>query len=1192
MKRMTMKSGKPVGLSPRVLSSLGTSRTTPRFQRRSFWGSLKGLVGGGLALAALFLPSCGGGGGGAAGAKASAGGIELVEIASGRLADVYGLVQLSNGKTVLRLFQKDVLVGPDIQDQRDANSDVLDRDITYDFDGFDPDTLQPKLVITRVIGSPQFESAFAALDKNVIRLTPGVYGQDIRKQPYSVAPRNGGIRLRFNKDLGLSEDFFLAKDNAGRVIGIKNPEAFQLLEILGDPTDSNPTGDFRLIPTRIAYKGSEVVLDPVLLGSEGTLLNVPNNASGLPESTNPNGANIRIAMTIEGPLRLRGLRESNQGRFIGKNLSGRKAIVRDFRSANKKDSSLGISNGFVRDVIPPRLIGDLPMRLEQVERLTESTQRLRIFKAGINHELDRGDVVKLFLPGSGGKPVAQAQIIADPEEDRNKPNVQHVTVQIRDVTFFEPHDPSSRPDFPTDPKKLDDWLFQNAPTLVVSTEFNGERDRPEYFLSFTPRPPQEPGKPFVPNQKVSPFASLILRFSKPINLQTVTSSDSMIPSVNPNADEVLDPKKGTPGLIYAQTFDEDGSATTVRLTPPLGFFLDDALRKQNRPYYLHLIGGAKGIRDFSNNPIDLQFKRKPGKPPQETVSMAFLLDTSLNKKGNPIYPNNRVVNLVRRFMARDEDESKAGAPDFFGAFTLINGKMQGRPTSRHTSYADDVNQSPDPGGDLGFCPPGNNAPLTASTAFQQPIQNPLSPYGCRLQTVWREIDLSLSRTDPFDFNLDVEQMWWAPFQATAAAPKTSFDIFDRVSLFIAHSERRPNPCTREFSSLPSFPSSGLFREFFHNYARDMKPSATSFNDKVKIESRPAPHIAYQNKQMVFRHSDSKFEPNKVRRYLPLPKFQKPYLTWRDERSDLRGGGDGNTKVVSPFRRGGWDANRPLLRAWNAEDGRVGTIALPLLGDFWSFVDDPDLPKDNPWKATGANGWQISVTITSSILPNWRAYSAGGFLGQNNIKKVNPAAEEFAKGGWNPVTRSQTPWGDNSFYWIRVDFQKRISVATSGFFNLGDPHLAAKNNPTKDPRLGPYSIGANTVPQFDTVVEPPLSELPNGTKIIPQFRGADGSPGRTTTLDSYDPLAAGDAHIRYLNRSSPNKWDYEYTGRLTKYTNNPNKLVDKNFLKDFYMTPKDLRRMNFRFVFENNVETNPPVTPDMDAFALIYRLIDR
>ncbi len=1140
-------------------------------------------------LGAALLASCGGGGSASTGGTAKAGGnAELIGIEIGRLADVYGLKTVDKrGRTILQLYQKDMLVGPDIQDERQTNENKLDSEVLYDFIGFDPDTLQPKLLITREIGSPAFRAAVDALDDKVIRISPGYYGQDTGALPFSVAPRNGGIRLRFNKDLGVTEDFFLVKDENDRVIGIRNNEAVQLLEILGDPTDGDPRGDFRLIPTRIAYKGDQIILDPVLLGAEGALLNVPNNASGLPESQNSSGANIRIAIALEGPLRLRGLRQNVNGNSLGTNLAGQKSLIRDFRSGNAKDDSVGISRGFIRDVIPPRMIGELPMRLEKVEILSPTVQRLTIYKAGIKHEFDRGDVIKLFPPGSEGKAAAVTEIVEDPDGDKGKAAEQHVTVLVRDATLFENYDPAKRPGYPTDLKLREPWLIDNAPIAVLSTEFNGDKDNPTYFLNFSPPPVQQAGKTFQPNKDVSPFASVIVRFSKPVDLATVKSTDSLILATSSSTKTVLTPKDGTPHLIYAQVFDEDGSATAVRLSPPFGFYLDDTLRAKNRPYYLHLIGGNKGIRDFSGNPVDLQFTQSPGQPLKENISIEFFLDTRRNKNGEPLYPNNRVVNLVRRFLAADEDEDSGTLADLFGAFFFFNGKIHGRPTTRVSAYADDKNQIPSPSDPaLSFCPSGTRAPLTALTTLKQPIQNPLNPLGCRLQTVWREIDLSLSRTDPFDFNLDVEQMWWAPFQDSPRAPRTSFDIFDRLTLYLGHSERRPSPCVGNSSALPFYPSSGLNSTFYLNYARNMKPQATSYNDRVNIEERPAPHPAFLDQTLVFRHRDSVFEPNKIRRYLPLPTFQKPYFTWRDERSTLTGGGDGEFSILSPFKTR-WDGSNPYLRNWRPEDGRIGTIALPLLADFWSYPDDPNLPKGNPWKATGANGWQIAITVTSSPMPVWRAYSAGGRT-TSSTNKVNPASQTTAQGGWTP-TGGRTRWGDNTFYWARFDFLKRFSVATSGFIPLADPHNAAKTNKDNDPRLGPYTFTPNTVPKFDMVIEPPLSSLPNGTKIIPQFRGADVGRG---SFAPYDPLVAGDAHVRRVNASSGYKWDYQYTQRLTKYTEDPNKLFDSRFLSAYYMAPKDTRLMNFRFIFENNVETDPPILPSMDTFALIYRIEEK
>ena len=82
--------------------------------------------------------------------------------------------------------------------------------------------------------------------------------------------------------------------------------------------------------------------------------------------------------------------------------------------------------------------------------------------------------------------------------------------------------------------------------------------------------------------------------------------------------------------------------------------------------------------------------------------------------------------------------------------------------------ADNLNQSPitqqpnppAPQDPLGWCPQTVNnggsehqtGTNSANNLVGAGIQNPLNPYGCRLQTLWREIDLSLSRTDAFDFN--------------------------------------------------------------------------------------------------------------------------------------------------------------------------------------------------------------------------------------------------------------------------------------------------------------------------------------------------------------------------------------------------------------------------------------------------------
>jgi len=562
-------------------------------------------------------------GGSTTGGAQQGGDADLVELKTGRLVDVYGLRTAADKKVSWELFERDVLIGFNIQDERDSNSKKADSEVTYDFVGFDPENLQPKLLITREIGSDEFKAAFNRLDDNAYTVAPSHYGQNTAVQPFPIVARNGGIQLRFSKDLGLTEDFFVARDEQGRIIGIKNPEAVQLLEILGDPTDSQPAGDFRQIPARIAYKGDRIVLDPVLLGNEGTFFNVPNNANGLPESQNAVGSNIRIAIALEGRLRMRGLRQRNNDDFVGTNLNGARSIIRDFRSGNGKDSSSRLINGYVRDTLVPRLVGELAMRLERVD---VESRRILLYKNGIKHDIDLGDVLRLYPVGSTGNPKAVAAVTTDFDQDRNG---QHVAVLVQDATIFERFDPSNDPAYPTNQKDREAWLVKNAPTVVVSTEFNAEKDLIEYFARFSPEPlPDATGKR-LPNKNIDPKASLILRFSKPIDLTTVRPLDSLIMATSPDSVEVLDPKRGTPHLIFTQIFDEDGSQTAVRVSPPQGLYLDDSMRKTNLPYYLHILGGLSGIRDLANNPVDFQYSnanRKDTAPP-----LQFWLDTTVEK---------------------------------------------------------------------------------------------------------------------------------------------------------------------------------------------------------------------------------------------------------------------------------------------------------------------------------------------------------------------------------------------------------------------------------------------------------------------------------------------------------------------------------------------------------------------------------
>ena len=1244
---------------------------------------------------------------------------ELLRVEYGRIVDVYGLRVTPEGSTI-ELVQRDVMIGPDIQDERETDENKGDEEILYDFIGSDPDALQPRLFIPRDLNAAEFKAALAAVDDNLREVAPMLFGSNTPGLPFGVVPRNAALRLTFSTGLGVDDSFFVERGDDGRVIGLRNTSAVQLLRIDGDPTQP---GNMSQLPVRIAPQGHQLILDPVLLGSEGLQYQTRNRASGMPESPDQTGANIRIALALDGPLAIPGLREPHGLRGFDNN--GTEAIVRDFRSGNRNDNSADMANGFVRDPLPLRIVGEITMYLEKVERINSFTHEITIFKNGLSHEIDRGDVFRI-ITDSSGVPLGSAEVVVDPSDDSGAGGTQHVRVRIRHLPGLEAVDPRHLAGYPASVTEREPWLVQNAPRAVCIAEFSAgdgvtNGDDPRNFLTFTPTPlPNLDGSPSAANANVSPFAGAIVRFTKPVAMATVRWADTFFFAMRdlttqqsidefiasrPNSaggtgmepTAFVDAKYRTPFLIGGRVFDEDNSATALRLQPSAGFYLDDRMRDAppgtDHRYFLHLIANSTegGVRDLAGNAIDLQGSTVDR---SNSVVIPFTVDTRRNG-AEPFFPDNLSVSVVRRFAHRDEDAQPSyfmgaevpapgvsglarGYPldDLFGGFIYIDGKIQARPSSRTRQIADDLNQAPvdSQASVLRWCPvrvgSENQRATNSSTNMltTRGLQNPLNPYGCRMQTLWRDVDLSLSRSDPFEFNLDVEQMYWAPFTASSLI----FDEFDRTSLFLGHSEQRPAPCVGDFSALPSLPTSGLRREFQRNFVWNPKPIGSG----TEIDTQPLPHPAYVNTPLTINAGTIVYEPNQVNRFLPLPEFKKPYFVFRDETVAEQGCDNGqgrdvgtntNTEpyIVSPFNNGlgsrwltdqnvgaagAWLANSFWndLSSWNigtgSQDpftgGLVGTIALPLLADFWTYCDSSELPAGNGYIALGLNGWQVALTVQSSPRPDFRIVTAGR-AGANPICRSPGDPEWSSASGWfnynNGLYTQSTEWGDNTLYWIMIDMMKRQSVITNGFVDLNNPHRVPEG--FADPRLGPFylSNGQSTVPNdvapsFAFEFDPPLTELPGGTSVVAQFRGAGvvdpspwywaawmqpagsrlypapngatGVPGYTTgmrneakpTADNFplDPYIAGDAHIRkWDKRGNRNWWTHFYNKTVTAYADNPNLIVDPAWTAQFaapneQFTPQDVRYLNWRFVTTNNVDASPAVAPTIDTFSLSWR----
>lgn len=1164
------------------------THASPLYSRRRSAGSV-------LAMASLLVAAACSRSGGGDTADLAAAKIRLERVEFGRLVDVYGLGDDGS----LALFERDVVIGTNVEDERPPESTVADSAIRYDFFGADPDTLQPRLLIPRALGSAEFAAAYAALDDQLRAVEPILTGTGGPGRPYPVVPRNAALRLTMSAPLGVGDDFFVERDASGRVVGLRNTEAVQLLRIAGDPAQSNA---FVPLPVRVIAKANTFVLDPVLLGSEGIQYQAPNNAAGMPESADAAGANMRIALALEGPLAVPGLRPG-ASELLGTNNSERQSIVRDFRSGNVRDTSADLTRGFVRDGLPLRLLGDLPMFVERIDPATASTVDVTVWKGGLRHEIDRGDVFR-FVSASGTEVLGTAEVVIDPLDDRDAPDTQRVRVRVRAFAGLLELDPRALPGYPATPTEREPWLRRFAPRANCLCEFTaggaGGRDDPRNFLVFTPAPLPLGGVQPAANEFVSPSAEAIVRFTKPVDLTTVRWADTFFfamrdltdpeqiarfreevangtPTPGLRADVFNEAKYRTPFLIAARLFDETGSQTSLRLQPTSGFYLDETMRTPppgaDYRYFLHLIADSAdgAIRDLAGNALDLQGTTAAR---ANSVVIPFTVDTRRNGE-QPLFPDNIVVSLVRRFADRDEDErpswfrpeevqppigaSRADAAaidDLFGAFVLVDGLLQPRPVTRSRLVADNRNQapvvqnspSPLPPLALAWCPQrvfnggggedqrGSNS---TNNLVQQPIQSPLNPFGCRLQTLWREVDLSLSRTNPFDFNLDIEGMYWAPF----TGGDVPFDEFDRAQLFLSTSEYRPIPCVGDFSSLPSLPQSGLRPQFAANPLWNPRPDGGGTQSESTAPIRRAFDAPW-----TIDVAQAVREPTGVNRFLPMPAFSKPYFVFRDETVMEQGGnaGDGSDlspagnptgfmpHLVSPFLNGQgrrwidvvqgptsaatfvdayWnDAPNRLLTGAGPDvrtGGLVGSIGLPLLADFQVSCDRADLPLGDPYLALGTNGWQVSITVQSSAPPNFRVLTGGRPaahpLGSQCLEPSSPGWST-AIGAWSPPSPATPGWtqgpaGDNTLYWIMLDVLRRQTVVTAGFVDLLDPHRVREGHP--DPRLGPFWLDngvsilpSDVVPDFVHETDPPLARMPAGVTFVPQFRAAgnvDPSP---------------------------------------------------------------------------------------------------
>jgi hypothetical protein len=1186
-----------------------------------------------LAVTLLATVGCDGGSPGADASLVSASGPTLVGVQVGRLVDIYAWrrVDESQANRMDATLRRRALIARDVLIRSDIKTEPLDFDLgcldgpdpigsqaSFRFLPFDIDVGHEELLILwdDQRESECFDLALARATTGIDSLTPAFVGQNPVFQPFPIVPRNAAIRLVFDRPLGVASNFFAS-----------NPEAVQLLTIQGDV---NAVGAAALspLPVRIIAKENEVILDPSIVGGEAA--SVGFATPGLPPSPDSSAANIRIAIPTQGPgADVLNVASDRNGNLNDVDALGNPAVVRDFRSANVGDGN----DVLLPDRQAPQVVGLFEVGIRAVD---PEKRRLRLTKRGQNvairgripfvdgqrsltdgvpggsttvpttkengdpEPLVAGDRIaqQVILPQSGRAVTVKAEVLEVLSVDRrgltpigtDGGTIDEIEVIVSETDFlvdgeavsFEAEESAAGSSAIATVRYYENVPYRDLPGIAVS-----DFSRRSAFLEARPASAQIGSvvKDFDPS------ATVIVRFSEPLDLETVSSLDNIVITTatvgeQTLKDDIQDPKRFGLSVVPTRLVDIRGDATEIELIPPLGVAHENGLRES---YWIHLVGdGIEPIRDLAGNALDVWDRRPINTAfnlPRTSLSIELQLDLDA--------PSNEVAWKTIRFASADEDGTSidAAAPDWFGQGELANGRLFGAPANRRRLTADSNNLGAISRANHGECvnaiiqedqsiaehfiagigidPRIGAVPARVKSGFLYDVPRmtvtvsgppmtyiytfggvvePHTRFGARQQMTYRSDDFSLSDNEPEDFNIDVEQLYWSPWAGTALF----FDVFERYSVRLSHVDKRADvrfqTILGDRSVLPPIDPSPCFVDCF-------SPASgldTAFSANV-LASTQAKTVVLDNEYRI--NPATSFVVNNVR-YVNYPEFEDTY-TWRDSRlvswdagtqtaTGLGGSRDGSTptdltsNVSSP-----WVPNDPS----NSLIGEIPAVLVQQLqgveqndadGDgrlFEGFNQDPDdflgdRTRDHDPIALPllVDLWVYPDDITSSVANAGNLFQIA-FSGPPYIASPDP------QNGYNPMNGADA----GGYY--------GFGTGPCGFQNFANFRVHATG-------------GFNPVTQSPVTVNPAQAQAATGGLVVDI--GLPGSPTPVPPGDSHTNWAAMDVVRRvsmltygFFDTLAPNRNALGGTfpqGGLPNFEGIGTGAGDIVFLRDRQLTP--------------------------------------
>jgi len=668
------------------------------------------------------------------------------------------------------------------------------------------------------------------------------------------------------------------------------------------------------------------------------------------------------------------------------------------------------------------------------------------------------------------------------------------------------------------------------------------------FLRFFPAPASAPAG------GVDPSAVVRVRFGEPIDPGNVRPFDTVtLTLADPGAagPAGLAPSSFVVGVIASAQEQREFTFVPTVAIPHAASLAE--------PRYLSVETGEGGVRDLVGNPLPVPpfraaFTLDPAAPAADTAGFALRFDDSNETNGSLGLPD------------------AAGKPEVGGQATVEGGVVRGRPVLRFSRVAD-----------LG------NPFVGVANQFDFPIVTPLSPFGSRLMTLWRHVDLGVSLQSVFEINLDVERLSWVPFLGPASGGSVGSglavaDQFARFRIDLAHSYYFADEAIDPGSLLPMFWNSGLSGNFFYPSPGSGPPAngglgglrnPFAFWGDPQTEAPAGPPRTLYDGPYTINPSSVFLAPGTGTPMMPYPDLEGTY-TWRDTGFPYALKGGPYNQGVEPVQ---WDVVYGLgSRTVFATTGKLPSIALPLLLQFRNYPLDPA-------GSLGVNGLQISVMANPAVNggnPAFRLFSSGGVNVAGNLVLADPDSNT-ATGGFNP---GSTPPGiptmafGPDLYWGQADFVVRVSRAFTHWFDTGATTAVVYASPVIEPAAAEQPAGTQVIVEFrgsDLVTGPcPLGTNPSGPMSEPLEDASGANPyGVFTTGNPPDAVAAafpigGEPCAQVQGvvppfPSNPSKYQSEWTADLSA-------LNGKRFLQ-------------MRLTFLSNIETGE--VPALSSLGIAY-----